>query len=368
MAESPLAEINWDNLEGQHLITAVNLLQLAFAERMNMAQLIGAFRIVNNLNLYPFLDNSPRIGKKNWPVMWGSSVPATNMRAILGNYLSETKLNNVLGTSPNNGFRELNVRLDQDTLLTDLGVTLTGNRATEYPRMDIITTENVRFWYDLITSLKYILVDFAHGGAGSNINNHRWLSSYAEGISGDIHIEFFDAITDLRYGPALPNPNPLVNLGPDWDGLWDNSVKVKQLIPNSQPAMKIRYESFGISSQFADVTAIKTYSRFDTSDYDNTGLGGAPIDIRTYGSYGDQETSTAPATAWAESNGYFEDKIIQLPTAERNVIAGNIVERSIPFDVPSNPNVDFVSKTILTNHGTYENWDGEGGFQFYTPT
>ena len=75
MADSPLAEIDWDNLEGQSLITAVNLLQLAFSERVNMADLIGPFRFLGNnrrvLNMFPFLDNSPDVGKPTWPVMWG---------------------------------------------------------------------------------------------------------------------------------------------------------------------------------------------------------------------------------------------------------------------------------------------------------
>ena len=42
MADSPLSEINWDDLESQSLVTAMNLLQLAFAERVNMADLLGA--------------------------------------------------------------------------------------------------------------------------------------------------------------------------------------------------------------------------------------------------------------------------------------------------------------------------------------
>jgi hypothetical protein len=372
MADSPLSEINWDNLEGQSLITAMNLLQLAFSERVNVAANLGFYRHFGNssrvLRTFPFFDNSPDVGKPNWPAMWGRQVPNLGWDTALANYLSITKLNNVLGTGILGlGFRYEDVQLDQDTLLTDVGIPLTGNRATEYPRMDIINTENIKIWYDMITSLKYIFVDGARGGAGSN-GQSKFLSSYSEGIfkpDGDTEFpnnpfvgQYFVSY-DGVFGP------PFSQLATDWPQIW-TGPRTKRLISGSNPSFKVRYDYQNGSS--ALVMAMNTYSRFDTSDFDAIGHSGEPQGIRTYGSFNGSPQGAA-GQAWMASNGYDRYKIIQLPSATRTVLAGNQVERNIPIPPPTLPSHEpTIDLSVTTNHGTYELWDAEGGFEFYSPT
>jgi hypothetical protein len=293
--------------------------------------------------------------------MWGSHVPAFGWDKALSMYLSQTKLTSLLGTSyPALGLRNTDFTLDQDTLLTDLGVTLTGNRATEYPRMDIITTENVKFWYDLITSLKCIFVDSAFGGAGSD-GNPNFLSSYSEGIYDGA--AFTSAV---RYdGAGSPGfSEPFAQLPTDWAQLWAGPVS-KALIVNSNPSWYVSYD-YQASSR-AQVRAINTYSRFDSTDFDASGLTSSPKEVLCYGGYG--ANAKADGILWAASNGIVIDDVIQFPDATRTVLAGNMIERNIPISAPSlpthTPDIDFNLKTA---HFTFENWDYSGGFEFYTPT
>ena len=366
MADSPLSEINWDNLEGQSLITAMNLLQYAFSERVNVAANLGFYRHVGNntrvLRMFPFFDNSPDVGKPNWPAMWGRQVPNLGWDTALSNYLSNTKLNNILGTSPPAiGFRYNNVQLDQDTLLTDAGITLTGNRATEYPRMDIINTENIKTWYDMITSLKYIFVNGAQGGAGSNTNS-RFLSSYSEGIYDGAAFT-----SPVKYdGAGSPGfSEPFAQLPTDWAQIWSGPIS-KALITNSLPNFRVTYDYQ--ASNRAEVRAINTYSRFDVSDFAAIGHGGEPQEILTYGSF-QVGANGAAGQAWAAANGYDDDTVIQLPRSTRTELAGNIIERNIPIPPPTLPSHEpTIDLNVTTNHGTYELWDAEGGFEFYTPT
>jgi hypothetical protein len=361
MADSPLSEINWDNLEGQSLVTAVNLLQLAFAERVNMASLIGPFRFNGTnrrvLDMFPFFDNSPDVGKPNWPAMWGPHVPRTNWNLVLASYLSQTKLNSILGTTfPIISLRDNQFTMDSDTLITDLGRPLTGNISTEYPRMDIINEENVKFWYDAITSLKHIMVDFSEGGAGSN-SSSKFLSSWTEGI-------YTPARSEIFYGFGGPFP-PFSQLPTDWSQIWTGPVS-KQLVVASSPNWHVSYDY--ISSGAAAVRSMNTYSRFDISDFDLLGHGGEPKEVLSYGGYMLNGTG-AEAQSWFSSNGITGNLILQFPNANRTVLAGSIIERNIPLSTPSLPNhdptIDFNSRSA---HWSFEDWDYDGGFEFFTPT
>jgi len=373
MADSPLSEINWDDLETQSLVTAVNLLQLAFSERVNMANLLGARGFGAGINTavlrsYPFHDNSPIEGKTGWPLTWSSYVPRTGWDRALENYLSQTKLNAIINTTlPFIGnLRHDDFTQDQDTLLTDLGIPLTGNRNTEYPRMDIITTESIRFWYDAVTSLKSIFVDQSIGGAGSNFNP-KFLSSYSEGIyRPDGSVEFpknifmkqYDLWYSTIYGP------PFAQLPADWASLWTGR-EAKQLITGSLPNWSVRY-NYTVSGP--QLSAMNTYSRFDTSNFDLLGLSSVPSNIDCYGGYMDGSTKI-DGQAWLATNGIVPDKVIQFPDPSRDILAGNMVERNIPIPAPTlpadGPDIDFNTRTT---HFSFENWDYEGGFEFYTPT
>ncbi len=373
MADSPLSEINWDDLEGQSLITAVNLLQLAFAERVNMADLLGARGFSPSdrgvLRQFPFADNFPITGKPTWPASWPFYKPIRGWDQALENYLSQTKLSAILNTTHTDiaALRFDDFSQDEDTLLTDLGIPLTGNRNTEYPRMDIITTENVKFWYDAITSLKSIFVDQSIGGSGSNFNP-KFLSSYSEGIyRPDGSVEFpknhFIQQYDLYYG-TIYGP-PFAQLPAEWANLWTGR-EAKQLITGSLPNWRVKYDY--TSAEQPILAAMNTYSRFDTSAFDLLGLSSLPSNIDCYGGYMGG-SNKVDGQAWLATNGIVPDKVIQFPDPSRDILAGNMVERNIPIPAPTlpvdGPDIDFNTRTT---HFSFENWDYDGGFEFYTPT
>ena len=344
---SPLAEIDWDNLESANLVTAMNLLELAYSERANMPYLVGYSNLGRrgrpDLNTFPWLNNSPLYGKDNWPMIW----PKNHGFGNLPTYLSQTKIDNAIGTIvPGNGFYYRDYEQDTAQLFLDHNI-------TEWPVMDIINPTDVKKWYDIITSLKKIGVEYT---LQSGV---RYIESYAEGI--------------MNYPPTFPQYGevwydvtpPKSQLPTDWALLYAGPQS-KQLVSHGSPyfdqPLKAR---ISMTSGRYIIINTKGYSRFDNSDYVATGLTGVP-ESEAYGSYNYTQSG---AVDYVHNLGSQSLEIRALDAVTRTALAGNVLERSI--NVPVLPEPIYAGSDIHfeldTFYGIYENWDVEGGFIYWTP-
>ena len=347
---SPLAEIDWDNLGSANLVTAMNLLELAYSERANMPALVSAFRGGRggwpDINLYPWLNNNPQYGKDDWPMLWASDDFDDR---TLNAYLSQTKIDNALGTIvPGSGFSYSNYKQDEAQIFLDHAI-------TAWPTMDIINPIDVKKWYDIITSLKKICVEY-HYHSGNN-----YIESYAEGIMKQ-------PINFPQYGQVWyeggPNP-PQSQLPTDWALLF-TGPQTKQVVSKLFPYFNQPLNAYiRMTASRYSIYNTKGYSRFSNADYVNTGLIGIPESI-AYGSYNFYQNG---AVDYVHGLGSQSLEIRQLGAVTRTALAGNILERSLAVPVMPEPTysgstIDF---SLDTPYAIYENWDIEGGFIYYTP-
>ncbi len=344
---SPLAEIDWDNLESANLVTAMNLLELAYSERTNMAYLVtGALPRRAKIDLYPWLNNTPNYGRDDWPMIW--SINSDFITSTLSLYLSQTKIDAALGTIVSgSGFRDNHYRLDEAQLFVDHGI-------TEYPEMDIINPTDVKKWYDIITSLKKIKAE------GAYHSGRNYIESYAEGIMRNPPVS--PTYDQVWYGTIGP---PVAQFTTDWALLYAGPQSKQSVSSYNTYFMQPLGASIRINSTSDKRARItKGYSRFDNADYAATGLTGLP-ESQAYGSYNYYQSGAGtydPGIGTAY-------EIRELGAVTRSQLAGNVLERSI--DVPdlneptfSSPYIDF---TLDTLYSIYENWDVEGGFIYWTP-
>ena len=368
MAASPLAEIDWDNLTsgGYSLVTALNLLELAFAERMNVPTLTNCASTNTSLvevDRFPFQNNSPDYGLPTWPATWG--VPINTLGGVgrlLRCYLSETKIAALLGGTT---YSQLAAVFDDATMFSDLGI-------TEYPSLEIVNAVDVKIWYDIITSLKWIYSDYdvANGG---NTTTTNYDSSFMAGI-----VENPD--TDpIVYGDLVGNVPPVSQFATDEAILFTGPTSKASATSLVTGVDYYRDQaSFGgPSGPPINITAtiLKGYNRFDITPLVNTGHTGQPQDHRAYGAMnvlGGDVLGGSDFSDYAAAYPFNNGEVHQFPTPTRTLVSGNIYEYGVSFaNPPTKPTgvrgsftANFINAGGLS---VFDLWDQEGGFIYYTP-
>ncbi len=364
MAASPLAEIDWDNLTDgkQSLVTALNLLEKMFGERMNVPALINCSGSVGTtfVNRYPFKSNSPDYGLATWPATWGPTI--FTLGNIVRGYLSETKIAALLGGTTYNRFAPV---LDDATIFSDNGI-------TAYPSLEIINAVDIKTWYDILSSMKWIYSDYDQGNGGSNTTSNYDSSSMEgivinpdtdpivyNGIGGNPPVSQFATDEALLFsGPTSKATATAINTGVQY---YHDAANFSGLV-DSPPTT--------ITS-----TILKGYNRFGITNLVNAGHTGQPQEFRSYGAMGVSSQDFSGRTTfsdYAASYPFNNGEVYQFGTPTRTNTTGNIYEYEVPFATPPTKPTGTVgnfSATFINAGGLsiFENWDLENGFEFYTP-
>lgn len=343
---SPLEQIDWDNLAGENVALAYKLVQGLYAERVNIANLRGnSSTIASNItDKYPFASNSPSFGKVDWPVTWGGAEGATMFRVPL-NYVNETKLAAAIGTTGDtgNGFRILDMIWTEAEVFAEHGI-------SDWPDMTIPVAANIKIWYDILTSFKRIVRMYA---TDTGIVGNSALGD-ATGI-------LMSDGTEEHYGGA--GEPPMSQLPTDWGALWAGPTTVAGGAFPSK-SLVIEFEYFD-TTETAEVRSFIQAYEIDNQDFVDSGFSGSPLSTEAYGSFNyDGDT---PFDDWASAI-YDQDEILQMNDPVITDLGGNVDSYSIPHDVPAQPpTTEDIDGDVISQMAIVEDWDGDGGFEYYTP-
>jgi hypothetical protein len=199
MAVSPLAQIDWDNLEGEDSNTVMLLLQKAFNERMVVACINNRqpSQVAKVDNFFPFPDsaptNSPTWGTSGTPSLWhwsgwtsSTSGSAPMMRFLASRYMDMTYINDNMGLV----VPEIDVGGEDDITLSEskiwayIGI-------TEWPAVINPNAVELKQWYDILKLLTHVYVtttdSFPSLGAdgAQSIEEHGYSGIYQGGVFPD---------------------------------------------------------------------------------------------------------------------------------------------------------------------------------------
>ena len=343
MADSPLAQIDWENLENHSLITAVNLLQHTFEERMKIASLINRNHLLPTLTgSYPFRDIQGQIGNIGGPFIWRNmfmgSENFTNFGAPRDDVMSEIDAEAYAGHS-----------MTQSRLFARHGV-------TEWPTFDTVNSTDIKKLYDMITDLKSIAIQDERQ---VDVNIHNALRQEWQGAT-----------------------DPSFQTAPDtatYNALWTGPESKADAGDNATSALThFFYQGGGTLEQ---ITAYKVFYVLNRQPLIDSGHLGVPQFVDAYGTIQSRAFSTsggieAGLEAWLDDAGFPVTDDDKWEYFDTDVVATNgEVEYSsdIPPPSPSLPPVGGIGATSTVtldrgrNLGLVEYWDYEGGFEFYTP-
>ena len=365
MAASPLAEIDWDNLTsgGYSLVTALNLLERMFAERTTLPTLVNTYSINSTfIDRFPFLSNSPDYGLPTWPATWGPRI--FSLGNILRGYLSETKLINLFAGG---AYTQFGATMDEATLFSDFGI-------TEYPRMDVVNAVDVKKWYDILSSLKWLHSSFDRGAIE---DTSFYDSTYREGLvdesnSGGGTFGNYK----LVYGSFPAGSPPVAQFITDFNQAW-TGPKPKGLADSPSAYYEFDYTGAGVVTNpptQKQALIFKGYQRFDLSTFEATGHGGLSQDYRSVGAMNIVSQDFNGRTDFADYLSAFQYQHQVFAEFHKPIIVnigGGVYEYGIPFSEPTTLPIDVgIFRATFANAGgcsTFDLWDQEGGFIYYTP-
>lgn len=401
MATSLLAGYNWSDLAAEEITTAVKALAIATQERFvcSSCRVNGTFQTSGTpsddslKNIFPYKSNS----SVKWKLNDGDPLPDLSgdvqdlLSQMLNNFIDFDKQDNLLGTN-STLLKTFASAADAPGTYDNRLFEKTGY--TSWPDLSVYDKREVKKWYDMLTTLKW-----------------SW-RAYGGGVSptADTHVEFngvFDTeqakfytvdqngaemygIDNTNYEPVT-NTTPYSNFKTDLAALFGTTTDSYNNYSGSgtyEPDQNYPY-NLRIARQSTDGDYMCWNASFYPTyilDWDSietaTGLTARPIGHKMYviisqlvNSFpsGHDTNFAYPSTTTAEDELYEA-------TCTLNRVS-NVDEVAIdldfsPVDVPTNI-TDIAAGESITVKATiagmggqfviFENWDGDGGFEYYTP-
>ncbi len=339
---TPLSEINWDNLEGHSMVTAINILQKTFSERSNVAQMTVDDGPDNQ---FPFANNTPDFGRAGGPYVVGTI-----------SLQDDTLVNFARPQS------EIDSQLGQNSVSFDPRVTkasfFANHGVADWPELFVANATDVKKLYDMVTSLKKIVF---RASTNPDFNQDNYVGYQVEGLDG---------LTDYSIsGNELAGAHSQI---------WSGPTTLHTPIGGGDIPISIGYTQD--SSDIENMTALKGYQKFNRTELVASGFIGVSGEVVSYGGWSIR-ADNQEGIDWLASQGIDEsqdEKALLLPSVnvvvQQEVFEGDLLDTKtydIEFDVPPRPSPWGVGKTSgahIVHQWYVEDWDYEGGFEFYTPT
>ena len=373
MAVSPLAQIDWNNLEGEDSNTVMNLLQRAFNERLVVARInVGNTTTVDNF--FPFPDdnptNTPTWGTAGTPSLWrwtnwpetSSPTADQTMDDLVRRYADMTYINANINTvipKLGNFNDEDNINLTPTKVFNYIGI-------TEWPRVINPNATELKQWYDILKLLTHtFMVENPTG---------------VQNLFGGDHISYaFSGIYDG--GGSAPSDRiyfqsgspDLTDLSNDWSQLY--SGPEAKTVFTSGPPSNIFVEATRFATQY-EIIALRLYTTINNQDLTNTGYTRTPLETKCWGQWKVNIDSAVSGirdpvatAAYLAANNIESLKLVDFgATSTRSASQIEYSATDSPFTLPVyNDEISFNASKIMK---FFDNWNdptGNTGFQFYTP-
>lgn len=384
MAASPLAQIDWNNLEGADANTVMNLLQRAFNERLVVAR-INTSTGVFNTQFFPFPDDNPtntsRWGNTaslwRWTTWGGVNTPV--MDDLCRNYADMTFINanintvvDIIGFGGSGGEDDLN--LTQEKVFNYIGI-------TEWPRVRNPNNTALKQWYDILLLFTHVYASVIGEAGGQNgvisgtMINRDFTGIINPVVAGINPVIYFDTFF-----------TPLISEIPtDWAELYTGpdtaSLGFTQGLYISASVIGVEYH----------ILAMNSITTINNQDLTDTGYTRAPketvcfgqwrINIRAAVGFG-KTNDPVNTEAYVIANDLVEAadlapvgsfpttaKLRQFPASSaRSAASVDYQDDIAALTVPSyDDGIGFLADKFFR---LFDNWNdptGATGFQFYTP-
>jgi hypothetical protein len=417
MATSLLAGIDWTNLSSAELTTAVKVLCQALQERFN----IGAMRIDgtyltsgtvanpsdNTLkNMFPYKTNSPR-----WPLNDGDPlVNFTDSNLAAQDDLNHLILNAAQHYADIERWNDAATNKDSDTTLFVLSATDTDDPQyptrlhevtgyTTYPDLSVMAPEEIKKLYDMVVEMRYVLrnpdptarsnVHRVFKGEFDTSQSNFYVAEdnvgdganyYNSGSASGIPIATTGPYSNFKTG----NSNLFTTLSTSFDESTDSGTHEPPFyhgIDNPYYIWHRRFTADGLKY----TNFIKSFLTYYVVDWATpqtaVGFTGKPVDykgqnlisnlVETFPT-GNDTNFQFPASTTAVNQRYWETltdtAVGDVVTLKRDNLLVGVTLPATPSTIPNNDSIK-VEVTVNSNLCVQylEDWDGDGGFEYYTP-
>lgn len=375
MAVSPLAQIDWNNLEGEDSNTVMNLLQRAFNERLVVSR-INLSTGIGNTGFFPFPDgsptNTPTWGMPGTPSLWnwtnwpGQTNPV--MDSLCRNFADMTYINANLNTvipKMGNYAQESNINLSKTKVLNYIGI-------ADWPRVINPNATELKQWYDILKLFTHVFTvenSIGTSEGSKNAIGGTFISSAFSGIYDDI------GASEPRDRTYFQSGSPdLTDLSNDWAQLYAGP-EAKTIFSNDTPVSGIYVQATRFATSY-DIIGLKLYFTINNQGLTDTGYTRTPLETKCWGQWvvNIDSAVTGVRDPVATAAYLAANNIVDLELTEfggSSVRSAAEVEYSstdTPLTLPIyNDQISFNIKKIMK---FFDNWNdptGNTGFEFYTP-
>lgn len=349
MAVSPLAQVDWNNLDGEDSNTVMDLLQRAYNERLAVAN------TVNNdaISFFPFPDdnqqNNPDWGETGTASAWHWTNYQIGfqkaIRSMCTFYLDKDFITDNIDTV-------IPVLGNTDLVLSEAKVWAKYG-LTEWPRVMNPNTDELKLWYDILSEFTHI----------RRVQEH-------SGVTTPDKVEFSGVLETGGFTPAVVKYRvggtpPVSQIPSDWAQLYAGP---EARATYSSSTSRIYFMSSTTALGIYDLTALKRWATYDISALDDAGYIRLPKDYVAYGQY--EGGANGGAVGWLSDNGITINELVEFDTTVGRTVDDleitiNNPSLTDPPDISTQPNL-----VVLQRFSFFENWNdntGATGFQYYTP-
>jgi hypothetical protein len=392
MAASPLEQINIVDFDANEYVTSQRIIYSAITERMNIGFVRGDGTFATGLSgvgnyrfYFPFGSNTGWYGNAGEPfIPFSVSENETMINRGVRNYISKQSILDDVGTNVSQLQKFTWVVGSAHSVWTYLGVT------DEVPEFTIPCQEFLEIMYRFITEcLTYV--------ATSNINDlTRNLDIRIQGIFDDVsgtvstknkytYAQGDSAIESDILDPVAFGVDELYSTSSYTNFPLTNSAENRMCYINILPKVPNAglYDDFQVEAKFMQMTRI-----FDYSDIKSAiGIDGLPLSTKYYVNYSNGHNQIdgvtydelLEETISHDVTGDIVENLLGIPSATANdKLTSNPMIPALPATIGDFASYDFTPTVYLqkntsgivslfSNANVFHDWDGEGGFEYYTP-
>jgi hypothetical protein len=386
MAASLFAVIDWDNMTYNELVTACKLLMSATQERVTIGQMPLNQKLGSNLDVFDWGNNTPAYKLSDGdPLILPNSTIESMLNTIAANYVDIAKTEDFIGDSVSfigGMVKRLNASADDPSYPNRL-LELAGY--TSYPDFsDTVTTHEVKKWYDILGIAKYV-------GRTKNISTTT--NTYTRvRVDGEMDKTNSGATNYLNWSEAYGTSpaSGRTTTSTEWSnfdtahadlfGEGDEEFWFEEGEGVGQDFRRVytyraEYDSTGYNcwARGLKYSMVLDYSLLHT----NAGGSGLPISYKAYSLLdftidGTDTTNGFTAPTFNKTEDVIYEATLTTSTASAVVTVTEtpeINEAGIPSTAPT-PASTTTSRAFVEqymNNFLIEDWDGDGGFEYYTP-
>ncbi len=367
MAASPLADVDWNNLEGEDSNTVMNLLQRAFNERLVVA-MVNSANTSPVKDFFPFPDdnpsNSPFWGTAGTPSLWRwtnwTSPSSQIMDDLCRHYADMTYINANINTvigALGDFSDEDNINLTPTKVFNYIGI-------TEWPRVFNPNVTELKQWYDILLLFTHVYMFETRTGI-TGINGALIKREYS-GILETTSAAFIGHDRQYFVTPIPPAPD-IADLTTDWALLYSGpTARFQDTLIDDHVRALFNPASYRIKSD-------REYITISNQNLTDTGYTRVPLESKCWGQWdtflqGSPSDATA-SLAYLATNGIVDLEFIDfLGSSIRSSSEVELQANDPAFTLPVF--ADEIGFTENRHLRFFDNWNdptGATGFQFYTP-